>query len=129
MSDPRFHAHIYYDAGERAEAAALRDQLNGLSTAGGKAHVLFAGRLSDRPVGPHPVPQFEIHFLASSLPALLPVIEASGLRALVHPLTDNDLADHTDLAQWLGEPLDLDLTMLDPPGENKGVARFSRSDF
>lgn len=124
MSDARFHAHIYYDAGERPAAAALREQL----TADAQ-HVLFAGRLADQPVGPHPIPQFEIHFLASSLPALLPAIEASGLRALVHPLTDNDLADHTDLARWIGEPLDLDLNVLDPPGENKGVARFSRSDF
>ncbi len=124
MSDPRYHAHIYYDAGERPVAAALRERL-----ARESQHVLFAGRLSDRPVGPHPIPQFEIHFLASSLPALLPVIGASGLRALVHPLTDNDLADHTDLARWIGEPVELDIGVLDPPGENKGIARFSKSDF
>lgn len=124
MSDPRFHAHVYYDARERPAAAALWEQL-----AVDARHVLFAGRLTDCPVGPHPIPQFEIHFLESSLPALLPVIEASGLRALVHPLTDNDLADHTSLARWIGEPVELDTSMLDPPGENKGMARFSKSDF
>jgi hypothetical protein len=26
-------------------------------------------------------------------------------------------------------PLDLDLTTLDPPGKNQGVARFAISDF
>ena len=124
MSDPRFHAHIYYDARERPAAEALRERL-----AADPAHVLFAGRLADRPVGPHPIPQFEIHFLESSLPALLPVIEASGLRALVHPLTDDDLADHTSLAHWIGEPIELDVSVLDPPGQNKGVARFGKADF
>ena len=63
------------------------------------------------------------------MPSILPIIEASGLTALVHPLTDDDLADHTTLAHWIGEPLALDLTTLDPPGLNKGVARFAKSDF
>jgi aromatic ring-cleaving dioxygenase len=129
VSDPRFHAHIYYEAADRPAAAILRNQLRDLTKAGGKPHVLFTGRMTDRPVGPHPIPQFEVHVLNSSLGALTPLIEASGLRALVHPLTDDDLADHTSLARWIGEPLELDLTVLDPPGANQGVARFSWSDF
>ena len=48
---------------------------------------------------------------------------------LVHPLTDDDLADHTALGRWIGEPLDLDLATLDPPGHNQGIARFGRTDF
>jgi aromatic ring-cleaving dioxygenase len=122
VSDAPFHAHIYYEPDERAAAAALREQL-----AADSRHVLFAGRLSDRPVGPHPIPQFEIHFLEPSLPALLPVIEASGLRALIHPLTDDDVADHETLGRWLGTPLALDLSVLDPPGANQGVARFGKA--
>lgn len=129
MSNPRFHAHIYYDAAERTDAAALRERLAGLTGEAGTPLILFTGRMTDGPVGPHPIPQFEIHFLESSLAALLPVIEQSGLRALVHPLTEDDFADHTTLARWIGEPLALDLTVLDPPGVNKGVARFSKSDF
>ena len=57
------------------------------------------------------------------------MIAPSGLRALVHPLTDDDLADHTTLAQWIGEPLELDLSVLDPPGINQGVARFGVERF
>ena len=79
--------------------------------------------------GPHPIPQFEVHFLKRSQDRVLPVIRASGLRALVHPLTNDDVADHTSLAQWVGAPVELDLTTLDPPGMNKGVARFGKSDF
>ena len=83
----------------------------------------------DRPVGPHPIPQYEIHFLAPARDAVIALIEASGLRALVHPLTDDDLTDHTTLGHWIGEPLALDLSVLDPPGVNQGIARFAVSDF
>jgi DOPA 4,5-dioxygenase len=124
-NDP-YHAHIYFDVAERAAAERLHARLASLRGSGG---VLFLGELRDRPLGPHPVPQFEIHFLHASMGALRPVIEASGLRALVHPLTDDDLADHTTLATWIGEPLELDLSVLDPPGRNQGVARFGKSDF
>jgi DOPA 4,5-dioxygenase len=54
---------------------------------------------------------------------------SSGLRALLHPLTDDDLADHMTLGRWIGTPVDLDVTVLDPKGENQGVARFGKSDF
>jgi len=97
--------------------------------AAGRPKVLFVGRMTDRGVGPHPIPQYEIHFREASLAAVVAAIEASGLRALVHPLTDDDLADHTSLAHWIGEPLELDLGVLDPPGHNQGVARFGQSDF
>jgi DOPA 4,5-dioxygenase len=75
------------------------------------------------------VPQFEVHFPERARLEVVAAIEASGLRALVHPLTDDDLADHTNLAQWIGEPLELDVTTLDPPGRNQGVPRFGKTDF
>jgi DOPA 4,5-dioxygenase len=33
------------------------------------------------------------------------------------------------MATWIGEPLPLDLTVLDPPGGNQGIPRFGKSDF
>ena len=125
--DPPFHGHIYYSADERPRAAALRDEFARLM---GEAEprVTYIGLMRDRNVGPHPMPQFEVHFFESSRTAIVAAIEASGLRALVHPLTDNDLADHTRLAHWIGKPLELDLSVLDPPGHNQGVARFGRRD-
>lgn len=121
--DARFHAHVYYSAEERPAAEALREGF------GNDPEILFLGRMTDRPVGPHPIPQFEIHFLERARGAVIDAIEATGLRALVHPLTDDDLADHTSLAHWLGAPLDLDLSVLDPPGVNQGVPRFGKTDF
>ncbi len=124
MLDAPYHAHIYYSDDDLPAAEALRAEFTA-----GRPEVLFVGRLTDRGVGPHPIPQFEIHFHESSLADVTASIEASGLRALVHPLTDDDLADHTTLALWIGEPLELNLTVLDPPGDNQGVSRFGKSDF
>ena len=127
--DAPYHAHIYYSDEERPAAEALRDKFQRLLTADADLNVLFVGQMTDRGVGPHPIPQYEIHFLEAARPAVVEAIGRAGLRALVHPLTDDDLADHTTLAQWIGEPLELDVTVLDPPGVNQGVERFGKSDF
>ncbi len=118
-----YHAHIYFEPGERAAANRLRQRLTQAQP------ILFVGELRDEPVGPHPKAQFEAHFHEDAVPQVLAMIVASGLTALVHPLTDDDLADHTTLGKWIGEPLPLDLSVLDPPGMNQGVARFGKSDF
>jgi aromatic ring-cleaving dioxygenase len=118
-----FHAHDYYSSEERSAAERLRE------TFAGQPGVLFIGQMTDRGVGPHPIPQYELHFREVSRPSVVAAIEASGLRALVHPLTNDDLADHTTLGQWIGEPVDLDLGVLDPPGVNQGVPRFGKTDF
>ena len=119
-----YHAHIYFTETEVSAARRLRDQFMA-----GTVRILFVGAMTDRGVGPHPLPQFEIHFHERALDGVITAIEDSGLRALVHPLTEDDLADHTTLAHWIGEPLPLDVSVLDPPGMNQGVARFGLSDF
>jgi DOPA 4,5-dioxygenase len=124
-----YHAHIYFEPAERAAAERLQRGFEQSKLAGDSSSVLFVGELRDQPVGPHPKAQFEVHFREDALPQVLAAIEKSSLRALVHPLTDDDLADHTSLGQWIGEPLPLDLSVLDPPGMNQGVARFGKSDF
>jgi aromatic ring-cleaving dioxygenase len=118
-----YHAHIYFDDAERAAATELRDGF------GRDAEILFVGDMTDGAAGPHPIAQYEVHFLGAAVPAIVAKIEATGLRALVHPLTDDDLADHTTLAHWIGEPVELDVSVLDPPGVNQGIPRFGVSDF
>ncbi|CUI04434.1 DOPA 4,5-dioxygenase family protein [Massilia antarctica] len=124
-----YHAHIYYDAASRPQALALRQRLLDAKQSGTIPELFLVGELSDHAVGPHPLPEYEIHYSAAMLPAVIALLEASGLRALVHPLTDDDVADHTTLAHWIGEPLPLKLETLDPPGVNQGVARFGKSAF
>jgi DOPA 4,5-dioxygenase len=124
-----YHAHIYYEAATRAQAMAANQHLRDTMACGGAPRLLFVGSLKDGKAGPHPIPQFEIHFTRDALADVRAFIEASGFTALIHPLTDDDLADHTSLAEWIGTPLAMDLTTLDPPGRNQGVARFGVSDF
>lgn len=121
--DAPYHAHIYFSQEERSAAEELRDRFEALPA------VLFVGRMTDGKAGPHPIPQYEVHFRRRSLEEVQTMVRASGLRALIHPLTEDDMADHTSLAEWIGEPLDLDLTTLDPPGMNQGVPRFGKTDF
>jgi DOPA 4,5-dioxygenase len=118
-----YHAHIYYEPSQRPTADRLLQRL------AQSKFVLFAGELRDEPVGPHPQAQFEVHFREDAVAQVVALIKETGLTALVHPLTDDDLADHTTLGQWIGKPLPLDLSVLDPPGVNQGVARFGKSDF
>jgi aromatic ring-cleaving dioxygenase len=127
--DAPYHAHIYYQPDQRSGAETLQAQLRQLTPAGSAPHILFVGQLKDGKAGPHPISQFEFHFLKRELSGVMPLVEGSGLKALVHPLTDDDLADHTTLGHWVGEPLELDLTTLDPPGVNQGVPRFGKTDF
>ena len=124
-----YHAHIYFDPRERAAADRLRQRLSEMKGVREFASLVFVGELREEPVGPHPKGQFEIHFREDALPQVRGLLRATELTVLVHPLTDDDLADHTSLGEWLGEPLPLDLSVLDPPGMNKGVARFGKSDF
>lgn len=124
-----YHAHIYYEERDRAAAEHLHQQLSNVKKVADFASVVLVGEMRDKNVGPHPTPQFEVHFLEDVLPKILALIKASHLTALVHPLTDDDLADHTSLALWIGEPLPLDHSALDPPGFNQGVGRFGKSDF
>ena len=124
-----YHAHIYFEPRNRAIAERLHQKLSNAKGVGDFVNVLFVGEMRDKSVGPHPKPQFEVHFLKDALPRVLPLIKAAGLTALVHPLTDDDLADHTSLALWIGEPIPLDHSVLDPPGMNQGISRFGKSDF
>ena len=127
--DAPYHAHIYYSADERPAAVALRDSLRAADAADPLSKILFVGELRDHKAGPHITSQFEIHFEKRLLPFVEAKMRRSGLRVLIHPLTLDDLGDHTHLGQWIGEPVELDLTVLDPPGVNQGIARYGKTDF
>ncbi|MBS0477489.1 MAG: aromatic ring-opening dioxygenase [Proteobacteria bacterium] len=127
--DAPYHAPVYFTGADRTAASTLRDRFAALMAPGSNPAIIFVGSMVEGPVGPHPLPQYEIHFLAPARDGVIALIEQAGLRALIHPLTDDDLADHTTLGHWIGPPLVLDQSVLDPPGFNQGVARFGKSDF
>jgi DOPA 4,5-dioxygenase len=106
-----YHAHVYFrDDGEREQALALRDRI-------GAAFEARLGRVWDKPVGPHPIPMYQVVFSTDQFATLVPflMLERDGLSVLVHPETGDDVADHSAHALWLGAPLPLDLEILRRP--------------
>lgn len=124
-----WHAHVYYDRESWSIAEELHRRLDEMLRQDRFPGLVLVGHMYDRGVGPHPKPQFEIQFYETAVPRVTEILKATGLTSLVHPLTDDDLADHTTLAQWIGEPLPLDESVLDPPGQNQGFARFGIADY
>jgi aromatic ring-cleaving dioxygenase len=122
-----YHAHVYFTADTRPVARGFQERLRARLTSDRAAGLLVVEELDEIAVGPHPLPQFEIHCYESYLPTLLPLLEESPLVSVVHPVTDDDLADHTVLARWIHGTVELDLSVLDPPGQNKALLRFGKS--
>jgi len=102
-----YHAHVYYDAASRAEAAALREGI-------GARFKAVLGRWHDNPVGPHPTSMYQVAFPVEELPRLVPwlMLNRGELVILVHPLTGDDYEDHAHHALWLGAKLPLKLETL-----------------
>ena len=103
-----YHAHVYYDADSKEQAATVRAAL-------AESFDVQLGRWHDRPIGPHPRWSYQVAFAPDALADVLSwlMLNRQGLTVLVHPLTGDDLADHRDHPLWLGERLDLDLSALE----------------
>src|SRR5882762_11246945 len=102
-----YHAHIYYAPQTRGMAERVRAGI-------GERFQARLGSWHDEPVGPHPVAMYQVAFAAEEFPALVPwlMLNREGLDVLVHPLTDDSVADHTRFALWLGTPLPLQIEVL-----------------
>lgn len=106
----QYHAHVYFDAEHVAFATDLhrkaRHELGELAT-------IWPMRMT--PVGPHYAPMFEIEFPHASRDAVLDWVHAhhGPLSVMLHPETDDALADHRDHAVWLGQNLGLKLDVLE----------------
>lgn len=104
-----YHAHIYYEKSSRLSAGQLREEI----------FRNFAGRvrvhnLIDEPIGPHPLPMFEVDIPSTQLADVKMWLDQhhGSHSILIHPLTGDDLADHRDHPQWIGPALPLDLDFL-----------------
>ena len=102
-----YHAHIYYDPETRTTAERLRTGI-------GDRFQARLGSWHDEPVGPHPVAMYQVAFAAEEFSTLVPwlMLNREGLSVLVHPLTDDSVADHIRFALWLGTALPLRVDVL-----------------
>lgn len=110
-----YHAHVYYrDAAERAVAATIRE-------AAESRFELVMGRWRDEPVGPHPLPMYQMAFAVDLFATFVPWLQSvrGPLTILVHTRTGmSDLLDHSVGAMWLGPSLDLELAFFDRDGKS-----------
>jgi aromatic ring-cleaving dioxygenase len=103
-----YHAHIYYDpARTRLTAERL------CAVIGQKFQVQFGG-FRDEPTGPHPVANVQVIFPPEQFQPVVEwlMLHREGLDVLIHPLTDDSVADHSRYAVWLGSPVPLKLDTL-----------------
>jgi aromatic ring-cleaving dioxygenase len=99
-----WHAHVYFDPMTRDEALRLRRRV-------AEEFDVVVGRVHDRPVGPHPMPMFQILFRPAVLASVVPwlALNRGRLVVLVHPETGDNLVDHTQHAIWMGAMPELNL--------------------
>lgn len=102
-----YHAHVYYDPDTREVAARVREGL-------GARFDVQLGRWHDKPVGPHPKSMYQVVFSPDQFGKVVPwlMLNRGGLDVLVHPETDDNVADHLDRCLWLGKKLKLNISGL-----------------
>ena len=102
-----YHAHIYFEESNRDHAAEIRETM-------AARFDVEMGRWHDKLVGPHTRPMYQVSFATEVFAEIVPwlIVNHGDLAVLIHPRTGDDLPDHTDYALWLGEKLDLDLSVL-----------------
>lgn len=100
-----FDAHVYFNESTEGVASELRDEA--LKFFHGEK--VFVGQMIPEPIGPHPLPMFEMNFPKEMFTeVVLWLMHRRGdLSILVHELTGDDYYDHTQAALWLGAEVPL----------------------
>ncbi|MBC5765963.1 DOPA 4,5-dioxygenase family protein [Ramlibacter albus] len=102
-----YHAHVYFGPGTVEQARALCEEA-------ARLFKVQMGRVHEQNVGPHPQWSCQLAFSAEQFDDLIPWLDEhrGGLDVLVHALSGDAVADHTEHAYWLGKEYPLDLSAL-----------------
>ena len=111
MAEPSifdFHAHIYFDPPQLAEAKALASVVR-------EKFGVSVGHFHERPVGPHPrgsvqmtVPTNRFGEVATWL-----AVNRAGLTIFAHASTGEDRQDHSHNVIWFGPSEELNLALFE----------------
>ncbi|MFG1500721.1 DOPA 4,5-dioxygenase family protein [Halobacteriovorax sp. XZX-3] len=109
MEITSYHAHLYYDESTYEKALEVIEQVKKLS-------YVEVGRAHQKEVGPHPRWSCQFLFSPEKLNDMIPWLleNRSGLTVFTHANTGDDYLDHTQNTLWMGEILDLKLSMFKP---------------
>lgn len=101
-----YHAHVYFDADTAEKAEKI------CRTVSEKFEIVM-GRMHHRPVGPHPMWSCQLSVPPEKFSQVVPwlSLNRAGLVVFIHPETGDVLADHTDHAMWMGQMMELDLSV------------------
>ncbi|KDO29524.1 hypothetical protein SPRG_05481 [Saprolegnia parasitica CBS 223.65] len=137
MAFREWHFHTYFHAEnpeELAKVVALRNALVanleskdrrfvavplhhyvGNNTTEPQVRVKPTHGLNLVPVGPHPIGSFETWAPVEHFAEVYSwfVANRNGLSVFMHPLTREEVRDHTERAAWMGTPLVLDVSTLE----------------
>lgn len=105
-----YHAHVYFDSESRSRAVQLHE---GLAVFGLPVRL---SPLVDLPIGPHPLPMFEVDFEGAHFREVVEwlMFHHGELSVLIHPNTESEWNDHFVHALWLGRQLELIESALKP---------------
>jgi DOPA 4,5-dioxygenase len=104
-----YHAHIYFLPSTRKSAVLLYESLQQIGQ--GKIHL---NSIADGPRGPHVHCMFGVDIPKAMIEPILGflMLNHGPHSVLIHPVTKNELLDHTHHALWLGQQQPLDLAVL-----------------
>ncbi|KAL8922802.1 MAG: hypothetical protein Q9208_004927 [Pyrenodesmia sp. 3 TL-2023] len=114
---PSFDVHVYFHQ-ENEQEVQVAEGLRQIIEQEFPELVIY--KTHYKPVGPHPIGQFEIAiFNPAQFGALVPwlAIHHGPLSIVVHPNTGVALRDHTQSAMWLGDRLSLKTSIFDTSNE------------
>jgi len=106
MNDTYYHFHLYYPVEEIERAQKVIDKVKLELTS-------EVGRVWDKPVGPHPIGSCQVTIKKQEfLTAIHWFMKyREGFDLFIHPVTGNDLEDHTKNQMWMGKSYDLDTSI------------------
>ncbi len=96
-----FHAHVYFALRHIDHAKALHKKITNE-----RKDVTAIFPLINHLVGPHKMPMFELHFSNNDRNIIEWLESERGdMPVLIHPVSSDQLLDHTERAIWLGREL------------------------
>ncbi|KAF9466072.1 DOPA-like domain-containing protein [Collybia nuda] len=111
-SNNGFDFHVYYMPTIEAELSFARELHERIRREFPELRIY---KFWERPVGPHPTAMFEVNtFNPHQTGALFSwlTVHRGPCSVLIHPNTDDELKDHTELMSWMGKPWPLNTSML-----------------